>query len=403
MANFSFFKVDRLLPCNSMLKNDLISYIKNQTWFFRVRGDSPLLFISSRQIGFRAYVREWFGMDFADTIFLPLQKKPARVFNADQTDAFHAQSKKYIFDRPEILSDWIEKDLQTWKEIGHSIRELRKHVDEEDVIASIRDFEALMSLHQQSSASFIITLSLGLQLTKYQHELHDIEEIIRKHDAWRNKASLEEDMENVIRAFLLFFFAKRSISCDAIRAINNLSVTEVLAWVRDPHAIDVIALITHREKYGYIFIDAQGYDLVLIDDSEEMRDLSDFLLRLYEKEQEEASSDKKIIGRTAFGTGVLYGQVVIVCDRVELDEKKELFDGKILVAIQTTPNFIPYMKDVLAIVTDEGGITCHAAIVAREMKKPCIIGTKVATKMLHDGDEIEMNCDTGEISILKHK
>lgn len=386
-----------------MLEKELVSYIKNQSWFFRVRGDSPLLFISSRQIGFRTYVREWFGMDFADTIFLPLQRSPARVFNADQTDAFHVQSKKYIFDRPEILSDWIEKDLQTWKEIDDGICELRKHVDEEDEAASIRDFETLMRLHQQSSASFIITLSLGLQLTKHQDELHDIEEIIRKHDAWRNKASLEEDMENVIRAFLQVLFVKRSIDCDAIRAINTLSVTEVLAWVRDPDAIDVVALITHREKYGYIFIDAQGHDLALIDEPKEMGELSDFLLRLYEKEQEEASSDKKITGRTAFGTGVLRGQVVIIRDRVELDEKKELFDGKILVAIQTTPNFIPYMKEALAIITDEGGITCHAAIVAREMKKPCIIGTKVATKMLHDGDEVEMNCDTGEISILKHK
>ncbi|MFA6018237.1 MAG: PEP-utilizing enzyme [Patescibacteria group bacterium] len=386
-----------------MLKKELVSYIKDQSWFFRTRGDSPLLFMSSRQIGFRTHLRTWFGMDFADTIFLPLQNKPTRVFHAEHIDAFHAQSKKYIFDRPEILLDWIKKDLRTWKEINDCIHELEKHVHEENNSASIQDFETLMKLHQQSSASFIITLSLGLQLTKYQHELHDSEEIIREHDAWRNKASLEEDMENAIRIFLQSLFVKRCIDCDAIRAINHLSVTEILSWIRDLEAIDAVARITHREKYGYIFIDVQGRDLVLIDELEETEDLSNFLLRLYEKEQGIVHPDEKLIGRTAFGVGTLRGRVIVARDKNEFEEKRNLFDQKILVAIQTTANFIPCMKDVLAIITNEGGITCHAAIIAREMKKPCIIGTKVATKMLHDGDEIEMNCDTGEISILKHR
>ncbi len=50
----------------------------------------------------------------------------------------------------------------------------------------------------------------------------------------------------------------------------------------------------------------------------------------------------------------------------------------------TFPSFIAAMQKAAAFVTDEGSITCHAAIVAREMKKPCIIGTKNATKILKD-------------------
>jgi pyruvate,water dikinase len=52
-------------------------------------------------------------------------------------------------------------------------------------------------------------------------------------------------------------------------------------------------------------------------------------------------------------------------------------------------------------VTDEGGVTCHAAIVAREMKKPCIIGTKIATKVLKDGDLVEVDANKGVVKILK--
>ena len=58
--------------------------------------------------------------------------------------------------------------------------------------------------------------------------------------------------------------------------------------------------------------------------------------------------------------------------------------GDILVTQMTFPSFISAMHRASAFVTDEGGITCHAAIVAREMKKPCIIGTKNATKILKD-------------------
>ena len=62
---------------------------------------------------------------------------------------------------------------------------------------------------------------------------------------------------------------------------------------------------------------------------------------------------------------------------------------------------MPAMEKAAAFVTDEGGITCHAAIVAREMKKPCIIGTKIATKVLKDGDLVEVDAEKGIVRILK--
>jgi pyruvate, water dikinase len=61
------------------------------------------------------------------------------------------------------------------------------------------------------------------------------------------------------------------------------------------------------------------------------------------------------------------------------------------------------MKKASAIITDEGGITSHAAIVSREMKKPCVIGTKIATKILKDGDLVEVDADRGIVNILKKK
>ena len=80
---------------------------------------------------------------------------------------------------------------------------------------------------------------------------------------------------------------------------------------------------------------------------------------------------------------------------------KKINSNSILVARMTFPEYFPAMNKARAFITDEGGITCHAAIVAREMNKPCIIGTKIATKVLKDGDLVEVDADKGVVRILR--
>jgi len=75
--------------------------------------------------------------------------------------------------------------------------------------------------------------------------------------------------------------------------------------------------------------------------------------------------------------------------------------GDILVSISTQPDLLPAMKKAAAFITDQGGVTSHAAIVAREMHTPCVIATKIATQVLHDGDEVEVDADNGIVRILK--
>lgn len=75
-------------------------------------------------------------------------------------------------------------------------------------------------------------------------------------------------------------------------------------------------------------------------------------------------------------------------------------DGAILVSEMTTPDLVPLMQKAAAIVTDNGGILSHAAIVARELKKPCIVGTGNATEVLKDGDTVFVDTTTGEVRIV---
>lgn len=74
--------------------------------------------------------------------------------------------------------------------------------------------------------------------------------------------------------------------------------------------------------------------------------------------------------------------------------------GDVLVAIATNPDVVPAMKKAVAIITEQGGVTCHAAIVSRELNIPCIIGTKIATKWLKDGDLVEVDASKGIVRKL---
>jgi len=76
--------------------------------------------------------------------------------------------------------------------------------------------------------------------------------------------------------------------------------------------------------------------------------------------------------------------------------------GDILVTTMTSPDFVIGIKKAGAIITDAGGMLCHAAIVSREFKKPCIVGTEIATKVIHDEDIVELDSDRGTVKIIKH-
>lgn len=126
----------------------------------------------------------------------------------------------------------------------------------------------------------------------------------------------------------------------------------------------------------------------------------------YESEiAEHAQNLTEFFGQTANGTGRVTGKAFVFrWGTGDFAKKMQLFPADaILVAGQTIPQFMPILRKSKAIITNEGGLLCHAAIVSRELQKPAIIGTKIATEALNDGDEIEMNLETGKITILNKK
>ncbi|MFZ2025721.1 MAG: phosphoenolpyruvate synthase [Microgenomates group bacterium] len=92
--------------------------------------------------------------------------------------------------------------------------------------------------------------------------------------------------------------------------------------------------------------------------------------------------------------GIGIGPVVIIKSPKEIDKVKK---GDILVAPQTNPDYVPAMKKAVAIITEKGGRTSHAAIVSRELGIPAIVGTERATSVLKDGEIVSVNGSSGEV------
>ncbi|MBI3250581.1 MAG: hypothetical protein HYZ61_01875 [Candidatus Andersenbacteria bacterium] len=112
---------------------------------------------------------------------------------------------------------------------------------------------------------------------------------------------------------------------------------------------------------------------------------------------------RTIKGSTAY-PGRVTGKAVVLPSIVTTEEYEQFIEdferGGILVAPMTSPELVPVFKDVAAIVTDEGGITSHAALIAREMKIPCIVGTSYATKTLKTGMQLLVDATNAEVSII---
>jgi len=182
--------------------------------------------------------------------------------------------------------------------------------------------------------------------------------------------------------FLQNIRARTSYSLRDLRATRNDEIIKVLAGgkvnLREIRKRHKLSVIYYTPKTGTIYYGKAAK-------------------KLYNAYLSQFAS-KEIRGTVVSGLGeIIKGKVSRV-----MDVRRDKFTpGTILVTSMTRPEFMPLMRQAKAVVTDEGGLTCHAAIVSREMGIPCVIGTKIATKVLKDGDFVEVDATKGVVKILK--
>ena len=378
-----------------MISPGLFAYIKSQKWFFGVRADASLLFYSSKQDGVRKYVKGMQGIDWAETMLVPVDGQPVRAINVEQAKAFHEVSRKKVLENPQILADRIKENDALWLRIARECEALDQAVKAGDETAACQAFKTVAESYALHGVHFITIFSLGLKLTEAA-KTSESEGPLALHDRWRNEVALKEElMGECWYDFLVYMAQRREVALTALDLMRFLSLSEVFAWL-DGQALDADALVSSRMQQGFVYLDLHE-ERGVIDDAAFIAQIS----ARFAAQDAMSDDSAELKGQTAFSNGaVVTGKVAVIKAKEELAEKAKDITGNILVAVQTTPHYIPYLKGVKAIVTDEGGITCHAAIVSREMQIPCVVGTKNATKILKDGDEVEVDAENGIVRLL---
>jgi len=173
-----------------------------------------------------------------------------------------------------------------------------------------------------------------------------------------------------------------------------LSIEELLNLIEegnDLKAEDIKKLESELEMRAKYFLVADG--------KVHQTPLKDYLENRNWSLEEFDLEEKEVRGTVAYKTDrSVRGVARVVLNKSQLNKVQE---GDILVAPMTTPEYAPVFGKIKAIITDEGGVTSHAAIVAREMKIPAIIGTKIASKKITDGNLVEIDTDSGVVRIIK--
>lgn len=186
-----------------------------------------------------------------------------------------------------------------------------------------------------------------------------------------------------------FIFAKIAESIGwQLYDFSYLTPTEIRSGIaNNKEPISQEELARRKEFFGTIMIRGE----LEVFSGQEGKTLMESL-----KAKEDYSAIQELKGSIAF-MGKAQGHAKLVFTPQDI---KKVERGDVLVAVMTFPHFIAAMEKACAFVTDEGGILCHAAIVSREMRKPCVIATKYATKIFKDGDMVEVDAEKGVVRFI---
>ncbi|PIR74429.1 MAG: hypothetical protein COU35_02485 [Candidatus Magasanikbacteria bacterium CG10_big_fil_rev_8_21_14_0_10_47_10] len=276
----------------------------------------------------------------------------------------------------------------------------------------VSDEDLLVYIHKYAWLPMYEFVDTPLTIDEVKHEMEHIE------DARGERAAIEQAQGDQLRVYDQFL---SSIEDPSFRDL--VEVTHMFAYLKETrdgyrrpyyfafrpfwHEMASRTKLTARQL-NYL-IDRELVELLETKDHQKWTDVANsrqkmfsFVMKgghvdVYDRDiSDEFGLPKPKEGNVIVGKGASAGSAIgpvsIVYHRGEFSRFKE---GDVLVTTMTHPEFLTVMKKACAIVTDEGGITCHAAIIARELGKPCIIGAGNATSLLKDGDLVEVDGESG--------
>ncbi len=212
-----------------------------------------------------------------------------------------------------------------------------------------------------------------------------------KHVYWqdlRKKANLIAD--HYLEMFVSEISKRKNIAVEDLKTTSAYELIELMKSSKDSQHSGLISEEKFKERRKMCCMMFKPHNSVYFNHDE---------TKIIDEEIRKRGSSTNV--KDIFGTVANMGRATAVAKVIsgpkDFDKLKQ---GEIIITSMTRPEFLPIMKRAAGIVTDEGGLTCHAAIVARELGIPCIIGTKIATRVIKDGDLVEVNANHGVVRKL---
>jgi len=330
--------------------------------------EKPLLYFQlwndSDRIGFRDFLDH--ELEHAIFVVPGEHQKGSIWYGKEEWEHLSAKRKK-VFAEPSLMDRLCERLDTRWES-------LTPYLSEERSIVSGTDFadyyEHLVMWWSGMTAAFEVPDS-----TELSQETKDM--------VLSRRAISEKYTEKMSKLLLRFWYEKFPDLAD-------------LAFFVSPS--EAVSLATDRDDELLAQVRARAHGCVMID--EVIYPLGEMEAELQRRglvfESVEGEEGQELKGTTAF-RGQVTGKVRKVSSFADM---KNFQPGEVLVTEMTNPDYVPIMKIAAAVVTDEGGMTCHAAIASREMQIPCIVGTKRATKTLSDGEMVEVDATRGIVRKL---
>jgi phosphohistidine swiveling domain-containing protein len=296
-----------------------------------------------------------------------------RVVAKDGLEATH-----HLIQEHAVKYHWLKNDFERAEYLGsgYYAAQLEKMQSDSSLVADIET--SLSRFEEQQKDKVMLATKLGLDNMA-----------LERLDFFNWVASFRDERKRFAQITSYYMYnagAKAS-------AILDLS----MEWMQYALPMEILPLLSGEAAIKALVQDRQNIGaLFCADEKDRCEVISGPAIREYYEALEKRVGSSEIRGSSA-SLGKAVGTARIILNQADFSKFQK---GDVLVASMTRPEYVPLMKIASAIITDEGGITCHAAIVSRELGVPCIIGTQVATRLLKDGDLVDVNANHGLITII---
>jgi len=354
------------------------NYDSSKNWQFFLNRPFGLFECSIWYEWYKLYSRkELAQLKSSDALFIEEAPKLVRHYRIkEDMEDFNKSIENLIRKNREKCVQWLKKGQNISDEAKDKIK---KGKEAFTLIQDAIDF--LMK-----TAIFTITFPHVLRNTLEKSNITD-DELVKLSEDIRKESHYPGILKEIIKPMALDILKRKDDNFE-ISDLDFITYNELLN--------DRIDVISERKSSH----SKERFIYEIINDKEKICWTNSPGKIISELENLGAAENKFVMGQIAC-KGYAKGIARII---TTIDGKGANFNnGDILITINSNPNLMTLIKKAAAIIADEGGVASHASIISRELNIPCIIATKNATKIIKDGDYVEVDANEGVVKIIKSK